>query len=179
MKAVVFDMDGVLFDTERVCMESWVKVAESRGMQGMKEVFPLCIGRNNADDELIIKEHYGAGFDYQGFRQEASDEFWRMIREQGLPQKKGVKELLSFLKEDGWKIGLASSTKRASIQNHLENAGILEYFSSLHDNVLLTSDFIECIEEERGKFNHGEGIPVPKDRPVSLELRNVTFNGTG
>ena len=129
MKAVVFDMDGVLFDTERVCMESWVKVAESRGMQGMKEVFPLCIGRNNADDELIIKEHYGAGFDYQGFRQEASDEFWRMIREQGLPQKKGVKELLSFLREDGWKIGLASSTKRASIQNHLENAGILDYFS--------------------------------------------------
>ncbi|MBQ6183912.1 MAG: ABC transporter ATP-binding protein [Clostridia bacterium] len=53
--------------------------------------------------------------------------------------------------------------------------GILGYFSSLHDNVLLTSDFIECIEEERGKFNHGEGIPVPKDRPVSLELRNVTF----
>ena len=129
MKAIVFDMDGVLFDTERICMDSWVNVAERRGMKGMKEVFPLCIGRNNADDELIIKEHYGEDFDYQGFRKEASDEFWKMVKEQGLPQKKGVKELLTFLEKDGWRIGLASSTKRASILNHLESAGLLKYFS--------------------------------------------------
>ena len=129
MKAVVFDMDGVLFDTERVCMESWVAVAERRGMQGMREVFPLCIGRNYTDDELIIKEHYGADFDYPEFRKETSEVFWREIEEQGLPQKKGVKELLEYLKSDGWRIGLASSTKRASILKNLEMAGITEYFT--------------------------------------------------
>lgn len=128
MKSVVFDMDGVLFDTERVCMESWVNVAERRGMPGMREVFPSCIGRNAADDEKIIKDHYGEDFDYLGFRKETSEEFWRIIEEGGLPQKKGVKELLSFLAEDGWKIGLASSTKRSSILSHLESAGILKYF---------------------------------------------------
>ena len=129
MKAVVFDMDGVLFDTERVCMESWVAVAERRGMQGMREVFPLCIGRNYTDDELIIKEHYGTDFDYSEFRKETSEEYWREIEEQGLPQKKGVREILEFLKADGWRIGLASSTKRASILKNLELAGITEYFS--------------------------------------------------
>ena len=129
MKAVVFDMDGVLFDTEKVCMNAWVNVAEHLGMQGMRQVFPLCIGRNNADDEQIIKEHYSADFDYQGFRAQASKEFWDIIAAKGLPEKKGVHELLEYLKSDGWKIGLASSTKRASIQSHLENAGIAQYFS--------------------------------------------------
>ena len=129
MKAVVFDMDGVLFDTEKVCMNAWVNVAERLGMQGMRQVFPLCIGRNNADDEQIIKEHYGADFDYQGFRAQASKEFWDIIAAKGLPEKKGVHELLEYLKNNGWKIGLASSTKRASIQSLLENAGIAQYFS--------------------------------------------------
>lgn len=129
MKAVVFDMDGVLFDTERVCMESWVSVAKRRGMQGMREVFPLCIGRSSTDDENVLKEHYGNDFDYWAFRQEASEEFWREIEEKGLPQKKGVRELLDYLREDGWKVGLASSTNRASVMNHLDRAGITPYFS--------------------------------------------------
>ncbi len=129
MKAVVFDMDGVLFDTERVCMESWIAVAERRGMEGMREVFPLCIGRNNTDDERIVREHYGEDFAYEDFRREASEEFWKMIKEQGLPRKKGVVECLEFFKADGWKIGLASSTKRASVLSHLENGGIAQYFT--------------------------------------------------
>ena len=131
MKAVVFDMDGVLFDTERVCMESWVAVAERLGMKGMAEVFPSCIGRNAADDEMIIKEHYGMDFDYVGFRKLASEEFWKRIEEKGRPIKKGVRELLAYLKAEGWKVGLASSTHHDSVMRRLEEAGLAEYFSNV------------------------------------------------
>ena len=64
MKAVVFDMDGVLFDTEIVCMKAWIAVAEENGMEGMETVFPHCIGLNSNDSKRIILNAYGADFDY-------------------------------------------------------------------------------------------------------------------
>ena len=58
-------------------------------------------------------------------------------------------------------------------------SGIFDYFSALHETVLQISDWIEFLCEERGRCNHGEGIPVPKNRAVSLELRNVSFGYPG
>ncbi|MCM1568534.1 MAG: HAD family phosphatase [Roseburia sp.] len=137
MKAVVFDMDGVLFDTERLCMDSWCRVAESQGLPDMEEVFPRCIGSNSTDTREIIRDYYGEEFDYDGFRKLAGEEFWRCIEERGLPEKPGVRELLTYLQDRGVRIALASSTRRQSVEDHLERAGIREYFS-----VLVTGDMI-------------------------------------
>lgn len=130
-KAVVFDMDGVLFDTERLCMDSWTAVAAECGIPDMEKVFLLCIGRNATDSERIVRDRYGEDFPYEQFRREASRWFWREIEEHGQPMKPGVCELLTYLRENEWRIGLASSTNRASILRHLEKAGIREYFSEV------------------------------------------------
>lgn len=138
MNAVIFDMDGVLFDTERLCQDSWLAVAEENGLPGMEEIFPKCIGLNANDSRRIVLEAYGEDFDYEGFRGRASVWFWDYIEKNGLPIKPGVKELLAWLKEKKWLVGLASSTRRSSVLNHLEQAGIKDYFK-----VIITGDMVE------------------------------------
>ena len=138
MKAVVFDMDGVLFDTEIVCMKAWMAVAERRGLSGMEEIFNQVIGLNANDSRLIVLKAYGEDFDYPGFRQEAAEFFQKDIRENGLPVKPGVPEILEWLKGSGYKVGLASSTRSESVRSHLKQAEMEDYFS-----VVVTGDMIE------------------------------------
>ncbi|MDE7043845.1 MAG: HAD family phosphatase, partial [Acetatifactor sp.] len=119
MRAVVFDMDGVLFDTERVCMDSWVAVAEKEGLPDMETIFPRCIGGNANDSREIVLEAYGQDFDYDTFRKKAFDRFWEYIEKNGLPMMAGVREILAWLKEEQWIVGLASSTRKSSVLDHL------------------------------------------------------------
>lgn len=138
MRAVVFDMDGILFDTERVCQDSWLEVAKRRGLPGMEEIFPRCIGRNSSDSRQIVLEAYGEDFDYEGFRAETSVWYWRYIETNGLPVMPGVELLLRWLKSNSWKLGLASSTRRPTVLKNLEMSGFLEYFP-----VVVTGDMVE------------------------------------
>ena len=137
-KTVVFDMDGVLFDTEKLCMDSWVAVAKEQGISDMEDVFPRCIGLNGNDTRALVMEYYGESFPYDEYRKLTSQWFWKEIEENGLPMKPGVKELLDFLVDNECKIGLASSTRYESVVHHLTQAGIRDYFS-----VIVTGDMVE------------------------------------
>lgn len=130
-KTIVFDMDGVLFDTELICMKAWTAVAEKNGLPGMEEIFPKCIGGNADLSRRIVLEAYGEDFDYAHFRRQASDEFWDYIKKNGLPVKPGAEEILRWLRENGWAIGLASSTKKSSVLSLLEQAGLLDFFAAV------------------------------------------------
>lgn len=136
--AVIFDMDGVLFDTERLCQDSWLAVAEENGLPDMDILFPQCIGLNANDSRRIVMDAYGEGFDYEGFRVQASRWFWDYIEEKGLPIKPGVRELLAWLREKEWPVGLASSTRRSTVLRHLEQAGLQDDFA-----VVVTGDMVE------------------------------------
>lgn len=138
VKAVIFDMDGVLFDTEKLCMDSWIAVAGEQGIPDMETFFPSCIGRNLTDTKALFRDFYGDVYDYERFRKQASIWFHNYIEQKGLPVKKGVRELLDFLQRGGYDIGLASSTSRPSVEGHLVRAGIREYFQSL-----TTGDMVE------------------------------------
>lgn len=143
IKAVIFDMDGVLFDTEKLCMDSWVAVAGAAGMPDMEEFFPSCIGRNLTDTKELFREFYGDIYDFEHFRRQASSWFHDYVDQKGVPVKKGVNQLLDFLCRYGYRIGLASSTSRPSVEELLQQAGIRHYFQSL-----TTGDMVEHSKPE-------------------------------
>ncbi|MCM1175547.1 MAG: HAD family phosphatase [Blautia sp.] len=127
-KTVIFDMDGVIFDSEQLVLDSWEKVGEKYGLKDVVKVLTDCIGTSIVRTREIIYAHYGKDFDYERYGKEASALFHEYVRENGLPVKKGVRELLQYLKEEEVPVGLASSTRLAVVEEELKQAGLYAYF---------------------------------------------------
>lgn len=127
--AVVFDMDGVIFDSERLVLECWEKIGEKYHLEGMRDAFLPCIGTNDIKTREIVLEHYGADFPYDEFRHESSRLYHSIVDQGGLPVKTGVRELLSYLKKHTVPIALASSTRLEVVTQELKLAGLYEYFA--------------------------------------------------
>ncbi len=131
--AAVFDMDGVLFDTEALCLESWKAVADEKRLDDrydvkIKDVFMKCIGTTELRTKEIVLESYGDDFEYDNLRREASVWFHNYIDEYGMPVKSGAVELLGYLRRVGLPIALASSTRYEKVIEELESAGLAGYF---------------------------------------------------
>ncbi len=128
-RAVIFDMDGVIFDSERMVLVCWEKLAEKYHLSRMREAYMPCIGVYDASMKEIMKDFYGRDFPHDAFREEASALFHEMVRQEGLPVKKGVRELLAYLTKRNIPVGLASSTRLALVTEELTAAGLYEYLN--------------------------------------------------
>ena len=131
-KAVIFDMDGVIFDSERLSLACWEETAKKFGLTGIERYCDLSRGVNEAGSAKIFYSLYGEnGLTYEECRAENSRLFHSRYDGGRLPMKKGVTELLSYLKEKGWIVGLASSTKEATVTQEIRDAGLMPYFDNL------------------------------------------------
>lgn len=130
-KAVVFDMDGVIFDSERAVMQCWKEVASRHNIPDIEKAVLACTGTTMVRTREIMLNLYGADFPYDEYARESSAIFHSRYDGGRLPMKPGVKELLSFLKEHGKKIALASSTRQQVVTDELRDAGIIGYFDRI------------------------------------------------
>ncbi len=131
---VIFDMDGVIFDSERACLDTWTETAAGYGITEVYEVFEKCIGTNNNQTRQIVEDAYSAEYG-KGIADKLLSESSRLFHKKydggRLPIKKGVREILEYLKEQNVSCAVASSTRKVVVEAELRDAGLLDYFKEI------------------------------------------------
>ena len=129
--AVLFDMDGVIFDTEKLALQLWTVAAEECGVPDLVDHFYRFIGVTVARTREILQELYGPDFSIPDFEASIRRHFELRYAREGLPVKSGALEILRFLHQAEVPTALASSTLTATVTRELRDAGFLDYFRAV------------------------------------------------
>lgn len=130
LKAIVFDFDGVIVDTESqwyYIYRDWLR--EEFGYRLDIKDYLVCVGANSKALFAFLRRELGDSIDFEGFEQRAAAEF--VERTSQLPPMKGVLEFIRKARERGLKLAIATSAGRKKPVYHLERLGILKDFSAL------------------------------------------------
>ena len=130
-KAVIFDMDGVIFDTEKVYLDIWIEVFEKYGYKMTKELYVNVMGTGRKNVIKTFLENFGDDLPIEKMYEEKDNQLFYIIENQGIPLKEGVKELFSMLKEKNYKIALATSAKRERVEKQIKDKWLKESFDAI------------------------------------------------
>ena len=130
-KAVIFDMDGVIFDTEKVYLDIWTEVFENYGYKMTKELYVTVMGTGRKNVIKTFLENFGDDLPIEKMYEEKDNQLFYRIENQGIPLKEGVKELFSMLKEKNYKIALATSAKRERVEKQIKDKWLKESFDAI------------------------------------------------
>lgn len=129
-KAVIFDMDGLMIDSERVTYEEYCHKLKQLNYPFDESIYRKCLGKNKNTVYQIFMDHFGEDFPME----EVWDEVHVILDNRlasNVPIKKGLIELLEFLKEKDYKTIVATSSSRKRADYLLKNAKIAHYFDDL------------------------------------------------
>ena len=136
IKAIIFDKDGTLHDTEKVYEQAWKAAARELNVPDMETTILDCTGTTEAwIAEYWAKKYPTIPFEDYFPRRQA---YYFRLLSQGVPVKDGAYEVLDYLKAHGYKIGMATSTPWNTVKEHLESTNMLSYFDTV-----VTGDMIQ------------------------------------
>ncbi len=130
-KAAIFDMDGLLLDTERVCMSVFQQACEAENVPFLEDVYLSGIGCNAKRIEELFRAGYGPDIDYPALNKEWRIRYFSIVQNQAIPVKEGVIELLEWLKANKIPMAVATSTQNDIAIKKLALAGLDGYFDVL------------------------------------------------
>ncbi len=129
IKAIIFDMDGVILDSESISDITWRKAAEEKGLSVNDEILNACRGSNKNDTIQTLKKYYGSDFDSEAFLERTSVLFHEIEEKDGIPLLPYAKEILEYLKPR-YRLALASSTRGPTVERQLRAAGVIDFFET-------------------------------------------------
>lgn len=138
LDGIVFDMDGVIFDTEQLGIRCWKIVGERYGLENIEVTVRKCIGRSSKDTKQIMADAYGDKVDREELYAESRTVIREMFAKEGIPLKNGAPEVVRWLHDKGIKVGLASSTNYDTVIREMKEVGLIECF-----DVVIGGDMVE------------------------------------
>lgn len=130
VRAVVFDMDGLLVDSETVYCKALTATAEAMGHELPMDVLRLMIGHTWAGSSVVLREHFGPGFDTDLLRDQSVERFYALA-EAEICLKAGVIEVLDHLDAVAMPRAIATSSRHQDVQHHLGHHGLIHRFHAV------------------------------------------------
>ena len=129
IRGAIFDMDGLLLDSECIWQRGWYEIAEEMGIS-LPDTFTMEVcGTCGSQMEMVVRRNYRVD-DPQRIMDACRERVYR-YEEEGVPLKPGAEEILSGMKNRGVLLAVGSSSPIEMIRSNLEKAGVLSYFDAL------------------------------------------------
>lgn len=131
VKGVLFDMDGVILDTEKLYTRFWCEAAQALGFPMTHEMALGMRSLSHQVGERQLKAYLGDEVDYQQVRSKRIELMTAFINEKGVELKPGIHELLAFLNENVLKKAVATSSPLDRTKEYLSQVGLVDAFDEL------------------------------------------------
>lgn len=131
MHTIIFDMDVLMFDTESIFIKAWDYAGEKMGIGKAGYMTMKTLGMSIQMSKKLWVKEFGNKYDEDLLRKYTKEFLQKYYSENSVPIKQGLYELLDFLKQHNYKLGVASSSPRWEVEKHLRDAKVYEYFNSI------------------------------------------------
>ena len=165
-RAVLFDMDGVIFDSEQLFLQCWEELNDTYDLPGIREVLIRTIGVTAERTREIFREAYGDEVPYEEAMQAAGKKWREHLVDGKLPLKPGAPELLLALFEAGVPLAIASSTRTELVTRELADVDLKKYFRTIVGGDMVTNSkpapdvFLKAMESLNMELSPGDCVVI-------------------
>ncbi|ACC98375.1 putative phosphatase/phosphohexomutase [Elusimicrobium minutum Pei191] len=132
IKLVIFDMDGLLLETEKLYMDLFCKTMDELGYKADKELYLPCVGVGSANGRAYLKSKLGQDFPAERHEGLMFKRAYDYVIEKGVDHRPGVSELLDLLDSLNINKGIASSNDKEFVLHALKNSNLINRFSVIN-----------------------------------------------